>query len=85
MGRVINKSDNPVGSTIVIKNKSTDKLIGSFKSNNASGKYIVSVPPGKKYELEITSDGYKTDTISLDIPFKAGYQEYIKDIVLDPK
>ena len=84
-GRVMTKTENPVGSTIVLKNKGTDKLIGNFKSNNASGKYLVSLTPGKKYELEVSADGYKTDTVSIDIPFKAGYQEIVTDIILETK
>jgi len=84
-GYVTNKTKDPVGSTIVLINKGTDKLIGNFKSNKTSGKYLVSLAPGKKYEMEITSEGYKTDTISIDIPFKAGYQEIVKDIILEAK
>lgn len=84
-GRVINKAETPIGSTLVLKNKATDKLIGTFKSNKTTGKYLVSLSPGKKYELEITSDGFKTDTVSIDIPYKAGYQEIVRDIILDPK
>lgn len=82
-GRVMDKSEKPVGSTIVLTDKTTGKYIGSFKSNKATGKYLVSLPPGKKYEFEITADGYKKNTVSVDIPFKAGYAEMQADIVLD--
>lgn len=84
-GRVINNTDTPLGSTVVLKNKGTDKLVGTFKSNKTTGKYLVSVPPGKKYEMMISTEGYKTDTISIDIPYKAGYQEIVRDIILEAK
>lgn len=84
-GRVTNKTENPVGSTMVLKNKGNDKLIGTFKSNKASGKYLVSLTPGLKYEIEISSEGYKTDTVAIDIPYKTGYQEIITDIILEKK
>jgi hypothetical protein len=84
-GRVINNTDTPLGSTVVLKNKGTDKLVGTFKSNKTTGKYLVSVPPGKKYEMVISTEGYKTDTISIDIPYKAGYQEILRDIILEAK
>lgn len=84
-GRVSNKNENAVGSTIILKNKGNNKLIGTFKSNKTTGKYLVSLSPGKKYEMEITAEGFKTDTVSIDIPFKAGYQEIVKDIILKTK
>ncbi len=84
-GRVINKTESPVGSAIVLKNKGTDKLIGTFKSNKTTGKYLVSLSPGIKYEIEVTADGYKTSTISIDVPYKAGYQEIVTDIILEAK
>ena len=84
-GRVVSKTDMPVASTMVLKNKGTDKLLGTFKSNKTTGKYLVSLSPGKKYEMEITSDGYKTDTVSIDIPYKSGYQEIVTDIILEKK
>lgn len=84
-GRVVTKTDTPVASTIVLKNKGTDKLVGTFKSNKTTGKYLVSLFPGKKYEMEITADGYKTDTVSIDIPYKSGYQEIVTDIILEKR
>lgn len=82
-GRILDKSEKPVGSTIVLTEKATGKYIGSFKSNKSTGKYLVSLPPGKKYEFEITADGYKASAVSVDIPFKAGYAEMQSDIVIE--
>jgi len=84
-GRIINKEEVALGSTIVVTNKTTGKLIGSFKSNKTTGKYLVSLPPGIKYEFEITADGYNTNSIPIDIPYKAGYTEILKDIILEKK
>ncbi|MES2592429.1 MAG: hypothetical protein V4608_11120 [Bacteroidota bacterium] len=81
-GRIADKYGNSLGSRIVLTDKSTGKLIGTFKSNKATGKYLVSLPPGKKYELEVTSDN-KKNTVSIDIPFKAGFSELATDIVLE--
>ncbi|MFY9310676.1 MAG: hypothetical protein WAQ28_16645 [Bacteroidia bacterium] len=82
-GRILDKNEKPVGSTIVLTEKGTGKYIGSFKSNKVTGKFLVSLPPGKKYEFDITADGYKANTISVDIPFKAGYSEMQSDIVIE--
>lgn len=82
-GIVKDKEDKPVGSTIVLTEKITGKYIGSFKSNKATGKYLVSLPPGKKYEFEITAEGFKPVSVAIDVPFKAGYAELQSDIVLE--
>lgn len=82
-GRIINKAGNSVGSAIVLRNKVTNKLVGNFKSNVTTGKYLVSLSPGNKYALEITTDGYKKDTVSIDVPYKSGYQEIVTDIILE--
>lgn len=82
-GRVQDKSGKPVGSTIVLTDKGTGKFIGSFKSNKVTGKYLVSLPPGKKYEFEVIVNGLKTNSIAVDIPFKAGYAEMQSDIVIE--
>lgn len=82
-GIVKDKEDKPVGSTIVLTEKSTGKYIGSFKSNKTTGKYLVSLPPGKKYEFEITAPGFKPVSVAVDVPFKAGYSELQSDIVLE--
>lgn len=81
-GRIADKNGNSLGSSIVLTDKSTGKQMGTFKSNKSTGKYLVSLPPGKKYELEVTSDD-KKKTVSIDIPFKAGYSELSSDIVLE--
>jgi hypothetical protein len=82
-GRVLDKASQPLGSTIVLTEKNSGKYIGSFKSNKLTGKYLVSLPPGKKYEFQITTEGYKTNSVSVDLPFKSGYSEMQADIVLE--
>lgn len=82
-GRIADKAQASVGATIILTEQSTGKLIGTFKSNKATGKYLVSVPPGKKYNFEITSEGYKTNTVEVDVPFKAGYAELENDIIIE--
>jgi hypothetical protein len=84
-GRVANKDGNPIESIIAVKNKLTGKLIGSFKSNKVTGKYLVSLPPGKKYEVEISANGYATHAEDIDIPYKASYEEIVMDILLESK
>ena len=84
-GRVVSKTGSSVESTISIKNKTTGKLVGTFKSNKVTGKYLVSLPPGKKYEIEVSANGFTTYSESIDIPYKTSYQEIVKDIVLEAK
>ena len=82
-GRVLDRESQPIGSTIVLTEKQSGKYIGTFKSNKATGKYLVSLPPGKKYEFLVTADNYTPNTVAVDLPFKAGYSEMVAEIVLE--
>lgn len=85
MGRVIDGKGNSVLATITVKNKQTGELIGTYSSNSSTGKYLVSLPAGKNYEISVNSDGYNTYTESMNIAYKSGYKEIIKDISLISK
>jgi hypothetical protein len=82
-GKVLDKAQNPIGASIILTEESTGKLIGTFKSNKTSGKYLVSLPPGKKYNFEISAAGYKKNLITVDVPYKAGYIEMETDFTLE--
>ncbi len=59
-----------------------NQTIASFKSNSATGKYLVSLPGGKNYGIAVKKDGYMFHSENFDIPESSTYQEYVKDIPL---
>ena len=84
-GKVVDQNGNPVGAKITVKNKSTGEIVGTFESNSSTGKYLISLPSGKNYEIEVESEGYVTAVESMDIAYKNDYQEIPKDFVLKSK
>ncbi|MDP1745851.1 MAG: hypothetical protein Q8L90_09755, partial [Bacteroidota bacterium] len=84
-GFITDENGEGIKSKIEIIDKSTDETFGVFNSNRITGKYLVSLPTGKKYDLKITADGYTAYVVSLDISFKTGYNEIVKNIVLETK
>ena len=59
-----------------------NQVIASFKSNSATGKFLVSLPAGKNYGIAVKKEGYLFHSENFDIPATSGYQEYVKDIGL---
>lgn len=84
-GRVLDKKGNPVKAKIIVKDKSTGKIIGTFASNKATGKYLITLPADKNYDLEFTVVGYKPYSYSIESSNKLGYKGIEKDIVLESK
>lgn len=84
-GIVKDEKGNPLGSKITVKNKATGEIVGTYESNSSTGKYLVSLPSGKNYEIIAEAEGYVTYTETLDIAYKNDYQEIPRDIVLKSK
>ncbi|MCF6183976.1 MAG: OmpA family protein, partial [Bacteroidales bacterium] len=61
-----------------------DKSVLKTTSNSISGKYLVSLPSGKNYGMEVKKNGYLFYSENFDIPKSKKYQEIIKNIKLYP-
>jgi len=67
---------------IEIIDNAANKVIATFKSNSASGKYLVSLPAGKNYGIAVKKEGYLFHSENFDIPNTAAFQTVEKDIEL---
>ena len=67
---------------IEIVDNQENKVIATFKSNSASGKYLVSLPAGKNYGIAVKKDGYLFHSENFDIPNTAAFQTVEKKIEL---
>lgn len=85
VGHVTDKKGKAIEAKISVKDKSTDKLIGIFNANSATGKYLVTLQPGKNYVLEFTAEDYFEFNDSIEISSKPGFEEVTKDVVLKSK
>ncbi|MBI2967711.1 MAG: PD40 domain-containing protein [Bacteroidetes bacterium] len=73
---------NPVEATIEIVDNQKNQVIADFKSNSATGKYLLSLPSGKNYGISVNANGYLFHSENVNIPEAKGYQEVVKDIGL---
>lgn len=76
------ETKKPLEAEIEIVDNELNQVIANFKSNSASGKYLVSLPAGKNYGIAVKRDDYLFHSENFDIPEKAAFQEVDKDIDL---
>ena len=76
------KNNAPLDALIVIIDNDKGTELATFQSNKETGKYLVSLPAGKNYGIEVKKDSYLFHSENFDITANAGYQEITKNIVL---
>jgi len=57
-------------------------VLAVFKSNSATGKYLVSLPSGRNYGIAVNAAQYLFHSENFIVPKDAGYKEIEKDIYL---
>ncbi len=67
---------------IEIVDNEANKVIATFKSNSATGKYLVSLPAGKNYGIAVKKEGYLFHSENFDIPKTAAFQTVEKNVEL---
>lgn len=77
------KTGKPLSSKIEIYDNTEDKLVGTFESNSATGKFMVSLPAGKDYGISVKAKGYLFYSENFNIPDDAAFQVVEKHIKLD--
>jgi len=77
------KTGNPLEATIEVVDNQKNEVIASFKSNSATGKYLISLPSGKNYGIAVKADGYLFHSENFDIPASSVYQEIEKNVALN--
>ncbi|MEK6616777.1 MAG: OmpA family protein [Bacteroidota bacterium] len=75
-------TNQPLEASIELVDNQLNQIIATFKSNSATGKFLVSLPAGKNYGIAVKKEGYLFQSENFDIPATAAYQEYVKDIGL---
>ena len=57
-----------VSATITVTNTNTQEIAGIYNTNPYTGKYLMALIPGIKYELLIETDNYKAHTAFMTVP-----------------
>jgi outer membrane protein OmpA-like peptidoglycan-associated protein len=82
-GEVIdNITRSPLGADIIIVDNANGKVFSRFKSNSATGKFLLSLPAGKNYGISVNKEGYLFHSENFDIPAKSDYNLVNKDVEL---
>jgi outer membrane protein OmpA-like peptidoglycan-associated protein/tetratricopeptide (TPR) repeat protein len=72
------KTKKPLSGVIQVVDLATQKQIGVYTSNGATGKYTVILPAGKNYAITTNADGYLFNSKNINVPKFNKYKE-IKD------
>jgi outer membrane protein OmpA-like peptidoglycan-associated protein/tetratricopeptide (TPR) repeat protein len=85
-GKVFSEKNNslPLGAVITVTDNETNEIVGVFNSNSHSGRYVVILPPGKNYGINVETPGYLHYSENVFIPQKSDYHEIIKNFNLEP-
>lgn len=75
-------SKQPLEAEIEVIDNVRNEIIASFKSNSATGRYLVSLPSGINYGIVVRKEGYLFHSENFDIPASSAYQEVVKNVEL---
>lgn len=76
------KTNEPLEAILNLIDNEKNVILASFKSNAATGKYLVTLPSGKNYGIAVQREGYLFHSENFNLPADADYQEITKDIPL---
>ncbi len=76
-------TNNPVEAQIEIVDNTKNEVVSVSSSNSVTGKYLVSLPSGRNYGIAVKAEGFLFHSENFDIPATTGYQEIVKDILLN--
>ncbi len=76
------KTKKPIAASIELIDNQKNAVIAEFTTDEATGKYMVSLPAGKNYGIAVKSNGYLFHSENFDIPKESNYQEFTKDVEL---
>jgi outer membrane protein OmpA-like peptidoglycan-associated protein len=72
----------PLEAKIEIIDNSSDELVATFTTNSQTGAYLVNLPSGKNYGLNVSKEGYLFHSENFNLADTADYQEYVIDVLL---
>lgn len=75
-------SFDPIGAEIEISDNDKNEVIATVRSNSATGKYLISLPPGKNYGIAIKKQGYLFYSENFNIPATSAYKNVYKTVPL---
>lgn len=68
---------------IELMDNSENEVIGEYKSNNVTGKYLISLPSGTNYGITISKEGYLFQSKNVYFPENSEYIELVQNFQLN--
>lgn len=76
------QTDMPVKAAIDLIDNNTSEVLATFNSDERSGSYLVSLPAGRNYGLNVNADKYLFNSLNFNLPDTAVFREVYKVIRL---
>lgn len=75
----------PIYATIEVTDNEKNEVIATYNSNSQTGKYLISLPSGKNYGININAEGFLFSSQSFDLTSDSlsAYNEVVKDVCLN--
>ena len=77
------KTGNKLVATVEIYDNTNKEPVGTFETNSATGRFMVSLPAGRDYGISVKSTGYLFYSENFNVPDTAAFQVVEKFIKLD--
>lgn len=77
------KTHKPLEAEVQVIDNDKNQVVANFKSNSATGRYLVTLPAGRNYGISVERQDYLFKSVNVNIPKAEGFQEIVKDIELD--
>lgn len=74
----------PDDAQITVKDAETGEILGLYRPNKKTGKYLFILPPGKTYDVSYEVEGYLFKSENLIVPTSSSFDEVKKEINLAP-
>lgn len=74
----------PADAQIIVKDNETGEIVGIYKPNKRTGKYLFILPPGKNYNVTYEAEGYLFKSENLIVPKNSSFQSMKREIRLAP-
>tara|TARA_B100000795_G_scaffold268894_1_gene256825 strand:+ start:3003 stop:5129 length:2127 start_codon:yes stop_codon:yes gene_type:complete len=74
----------PKDAQIIVTDNSSGSVVGIYKPNKKTGKYLFILPPGKNYNVTYEAQGYLFKSENLIVPKNSTFSSIKKEIVLAP-
>lgn len=78
------KGTIPADAQIIVKDNESGEIVGIYKPNKKTGKYLFILPPGKNYNVTYEAEGYLFKSENLIVPKNSAFQTMKKEIKLAP-